>query len=190
VADPGPVRIRLAREADIPALVDAHARSWRASYGDLLPAGLIEDVLAARDARAERWRTRLADPSDPGAFLVAEIAGQAVGLAITGPSRDEDGDAATGEVYAIYLDPGVIGRGVGRALFAAAVADLVSRGFERAILWVLSDNMRARRFYEAAGWRPDGATKRDVRDGGTLDGTRYRRELPRRGGGKLPPPPG
>jgi GNAT superfamily N-acetyltransferase len=176
VADPGWVRIRPAVEADIPALLDAHARSWRASYGDLLPAGLIEDVLAARDARGQRWRTRLADPSDPGVFLVAEVAGRVVGLAITGPSRDEDADPATGEVYAIYLDPDVIGRGVGRALFAAAVADLASLGFERATLWVLTGNARARRFYEAAGWQADGATKREVRDVGTLDETRYRLE--------------
>lgn len=171
------VRIRLATEADIPAMIEGHAKSWRDTYGTLLPAALIENVVAARDARAERWRTRLADDASPGAFLVAEVDGRVVGLATTGPSRDDDADEATGEVYSIYLDPDVIGRGVGRTLFAAAVADLVSRGFSRGTLWVLTGNARARRFYEAAGWRPDGATKRDVRADGTLEETRYRREL-------------
>jgi RimJ/RimL family protein N-acetyltransferase len=33
------------------------------------------------------------------------------------------------------------------------MADL---GFGSAMLWVLEDNARARAFYEAAGWRPDG----------------------------------
>jgi RimJ/RimL family protein N-acetyltransferase len=28
-------------------------------------------------------------------------------------------------------------------------------------LWVLEDNPRARRFYEAAGWSTDGRTKED-----------------------------
>jgi GNAT superfamily N-acetyltransferase len=116
----------------------------------------------------------MADASYPGIFLAAEVNGRVAGVAATGPSRDSDATVNTGEVYSIYLDPEVIGQGVGRVLFAAAVDDLASRGFRTGTLWVLTDNQRARRFYEAAGWRPDGATKRDVRADGTLDETRYR----------------
>jgi hypothetical protein len=35
-------------------------------------------------------------------------------------------------------------------------------GFEEAVLWVLDDNPRARRFYELAGWRLNGAVKEDT----------------------------
>ena len=35
-----------------------------------------------------------------------------------------------------------------------------SAGFRRATLWVIEENAEARRFYEAAGWRPDGLAKR------------------------------
>jgi len=45
----------------------------------------------------------------------------------------------------------VIGIGVGRALFAHAVDELLSRGYGPLTLWVLEDNVRAQRFYEAAG---------------------------------------
>jgi L-amino acid N-acyltransferase YncA len=55
--------------------------------------------------------------------------------------------------------PAASGSASGRALFARAVADLRARGFEAATLWVLRDNQRARRFYEAAGWRLDGSPK-------------------------------
>ena len=48
-------------------------------------------------------------------------------------------------------------------MMAAAVGHLVEGGFERAVLWVLRDNPRARRFYERAGWTLTGAT------GGTLE---------------------
>jgi hypothetical protein len=34
--------------------------------------------------------------------------------------------------------------------------ELRALGHEQAVLWVLEDNPRARRFYEIAGWSPDG----------------------------------
>ena len=39
------------------------------------------------------------------------------------------------------------------------VGRLREDGLEEAILWVLEDNPRTRRFYELAGWRLDGAVK-------------------------------
>jgi hypothetical protein len=62
-------------------------------------------------------------------------------------------------------------------LLDAAIGDIVAHRFAAAILWVLDTNERARRFYEAAGWRPDGGTKREDRPGGTLNEIRYRRSL-------------
>lgn len=35
---------------------------------------------------------------------------------------------------------------------------LHSQGFTDAVVWVLRDNPRARRFYERNGWSPTGAT--------------------------------
>ena len=64
-----------------------------------------------------------------------------------------------GEVYAIYLEPAMIGRGLGRALLRHAVGQLRASGFEQAILWVLESNARGRRFCEAVGWCADGAVK-------------------------------
>jgi GNAT superfamily N-acetyltransferase len=60
-------------------------------------------------------------------------------------------------VYAIYVREAVAGTGVGRAMFAAAEQALGTLGFDTGVLWVLEANERARRFYEAAGWRADGA---------------------------------
>jgi hypothetical protein len=44
-------------------------------------------------------------------------------------------------------------------------------------LWVLDTNTRARRFYEIAGFRSDGAVKVDDRDGFRLREVRYRLPL-------------
>jgi ribosomal protein S18 acetylase RimI-like enzyme len=71
------------------------------------------------------------------------------------------------ELYAIYLDQAVVGRGIGRALLAQALADLRRRGYQSAMLWVLATNARARRFYEAAGWRADGVTRTEHHPSGS-----------------------
>lgn len=177
------VTIRPATADDVDAMVEAHARSWLAAYPGLLPEQLIATVIETKRERTGRWRARIADTTIRGATLVADVDGQVAGLVFTGPSRDDDAAGDTGEVWAIYLDPAVIGRGVGRALLTAAVEDLAGRGFAAATLWVLVSNARARRFYEAAGFCPDGATRTELRPDGRLDEVRYRRDLPGPGPG-------
>ncbi|MEA2478037.1 MAG: hypothetical protein QOC87_2236, partial [Actinomycetota bacterium] len=48
---------------------------------------------------------------------------------------------------------------IGVALMDVAMGELRKRGFTSGVLWVLEGNARARRFYEAGGWRPDGGRK-------------------------------
>ncbi len=169
------LKVRPARPADAAAMARAHARSWRATYTGLLPDAVIDEVVAAEPERVERWRARLGEPAEGRGSFVAEVDGRIVGSAFWGPCRDPGASRDTGEVYGIYLDPDVIGRGIGRQLFAAAVDALIAAGFARGVLWVLDTNRRARRFYEAAGWRPDGLTKVDERPAGVLHELRYAR---------------
>jgi GNAT superfamily N-acetyltransferase len=49
-------------------------------------------------------------------------------------------------------------------------------GYASIALWVLRDNRRARRFYERAGFTPDGATNVLTRLGSVIE-LRYRRSL-------------
>ena len=70
------------------------------------------------------------------------------------------------------------GKGVGRALFTRTVDELWRSGFARATLWVLDTNTRARRFYAAAGWSPDGAIKLEERPGFVMRELRYGISVP------------
>lgn len=81
-----------------------------------------------------------------------------------------------GELYAIYTDPAWWSTGTGRSLMAASVRGLQEAGYQRAVLWVLAANARARRFYEIAGWAPDGADNVLAGLGGVLE-VRYARSL-------------
>jgi GNAT superfamily N-acetyltransferase len=150
------VPIREATAADARAIAEVHVRSWRWAYRGLIPDDFLEKLSV--DDREPVWGEMLADPTPRWGCLVAEdAAGRVVGFASFGPPKDEPATPhGAGEVYAIYLEEAVAGTGVGRDLFAFATDALRGFGFERALLWVLAANDRARRFYEKAGWSWDG----------------------------------
>lgn len=161
--------LRRALPSDAAALGHVVVEGWRAAYTGLMP----EAILAAHrvEDRAANFQQRLEAGGAERCFLV-ESDGEVVGFVWIGPSRDEDAGEA-GEIYALYLLPSCWGRGLGRALFQRACEELAASGHRAVTLWVLDDNARGRRFYEAAGMRADGATKIEVDRGFELPHLRY-----------------
>jgi GNAT superfamily N-acetyltransferase len=88
------------------------------------------------------------------------------------------GNAESGNIWALFVDPAHERRGYGRVLHDTMVEWLFSRGLER--LWLTTEpGTRAQRFYEAAGWERIG-----LMDSGELRferrATRSAKPLPRR----------
>ena len=169
------VTVRLASAADADAIGRVQVESWRAAYAGLLP----DEAVAGFDVASRRqlWREWLSGPPRPrSATFVVEDAGEVVGFAGIGPSRDPDGGEQA-ELYTIYLLPSCWGRGVGRALMLRAEEAMRGSGFRTAVLWVLDGNERGERFYRAAGWERDGQTKVDQFQGETITEVRYRKRL-------------
>lgn len=83
----------------------------------------------------------------PGRVLLAEQAGEAVGVAAI--------DACW--LHGFYVVPEAWGTGVAQTLHDAALAAMPDCAEIK--LWVLEENRRARRFYEKNGWRPNGETR-------------------------------
>lgn len=155
--------IRPGTPDDAEAVARVHVQTWQAAYAHALPRERLTALSV--EERAELWRRR-----PP---LVAEIDGEIVGFVSVGPSRGED----AGELYAIYVHPDNWGTGVGRALIEAGEECLRELGHEHALLWVLDDNPRARRFYEIAGWSADGTARHVELFGFELSEVRYRKKL-------------
>jgi GNAT superfamily N-acetyltransferase len=59
---------------------------------------------------------------------------------------------ANGDLARLHVHPSRWGEGIGRRLHDAAVAELRERGHQRAGLWVIERNERARALYERSGW--------------------------------------
>jgi ribosomal protein S18 acetylase RimI-like enzyme len=151
--------VRLARPDDAEAIADAHVRGWLAAYRGLVPDSVLDGLSVER--RTAFWRDTITSETaavSTARTWVVEEAGKVRGFASTGAIRDQpDGLAGAGEIFAIYLAPEGRGRGLGRALFGHIVDDLRRRAFDPIVVWVFEANGDTRRFYEAAGFRVDGA---------------------------------
>ena len=172
------MEVRPARIDDAARVAEIHVLGWQGGYRGLLPQEYLDGLDPAD--RLSRWIQSLRgfDWSRGGCFVVAGDDGLLAGFASVGQSRDDDAESGeVGEVMAIYLTPDSWGKGLGRELMGAALTHLRGVGYADVTLWVLDTNARARRFYEAAGFRPDGAMKVDDSLGFPLRKARYRRSL-------------
>jgi GNAT superfamily N-acetyltransferase len=80
---------------------------------------------------------------DAGGAWVAEMESRISGFAIV--------EGSTGNVWAIFVEPGAEGQGVGRALHERMLQWSREQGLER--LWLTTDrDTRAENFYRQLGW--------------------------------------
>ncbi|MEV6957929.1 GNAT family N-acetyltransferase [Streptomyces sp. NPDC051207] len=161
--------------ADCEGVAEVRVRGWQSAYRGLMPQPYLDALDVAEDAA--RRRALLARGDARVVDLVAELDGEITGWAAHGPYRDGDGTARDAELYALYVRPDRIGQGIGRALLAESVRRCAGRG--RMLLRVLRDNARARRFYERAGFRADGAEEAFEAAGVAVPEVRYVKVLPR-----------
>ena len=162
--------IRPARPADAREIAEVHVRTWQAAYRHAFPAEVLDNLSV--DEREELWREHL---ERGRAAWVALDEARIAGFVSVGPSRTEED---TGELYAIYVEPEAWGSGAAHELMTAARDWFAQEGYATAMLWVLADNPRARRFYEREGWRAEG-TRIETLHGIDVEEALYRLALTR-----------
>lgn len=138
------------RPEDIPAVQRAARRTWSDTYRDTIPEPVQEKFLAHAYSEAALKRRMERD-----FFLVAEIDGEVVGFADFQP-------ISRAEVYlgAIYILPEHQSVGVGQRLLKAGIEKFPTSA--KTTLKVEHGNDRARRFYEAHGFRVIGGSTEDL----------------------------
>ena len=164
------MQVRTATIDDAFAIEQIRVRGWRSAYRHVFPPEELDRMTVDES----RWRLRFREPPSGWTVLVATRDDDAVaGFAALGPSRD---GGRLGELYAIYVDPDDWSTGAGTALIVRT-EELLADVYDEAILWVLEENPRARRFYEGAGWTADGGRQMFERFGVRAPEVRYRKAL-------------
>ncbi|MBS0662581.1 MAG: GNAT family N-acetyltransferase [Verrucomicrobia bacterium] len=151
------MQVRRATPADARAIAEVHVASWQSAYRGLFPDSVLDNLSVAE--RERMWAARLVEPAT---IWVAGPSGQISGFVYACPSRDADTPPpAFGEIAALYVHPAAWGTGCGRALCQAALAHFREAPAQSVIVWALSGNRAARRFYESQGFVTDDG-RRDI----------------------------
>ncbi|WP_461072886.1 GNAT family N-acetyltransferase [Streptomyces pseudoechinosporeus] len=140
--------------ADCPRVAEIRVRGWQTAYKGMMPQPYLDRLDLADEV--SRRRTHFEQAGEGVVNLVAEWSGEVVGWSCHGPYRDGELPTKDAELYAIYVHPDHVSHGVGQALLRESTTRCATAGHDRMLLWVLKENARARRFYERAGFTPDG----------------------------------
>jgi GNAT superfamily N-acetyltransferase len=190
------VVIRSASTADAAQIAVVMRDSWFAAYDGIIAPAIIDRATAPdggarvrQSFRMRPWQRMIAAVArQPGQTQADTAAPGIIGYASFGPERDvldmlwpypltsagSGGEVA--ELYALYVHPAWWSTGTGRALMDQVLAKVRATGYGCITLWVLEANARARRFYQRAGFIPDGA-RHVLDDLGGVTEIRYRRGL-------------
>lgn len=168
------IRIRPADPSDGPPIARVRAETWRVAYAGVIPADRLAELTAPEAvARDGAWRAGrpmdgvlVAEAEEPDEAGAQADGDALIGFAAFGPERDEDyqpgqplrepPDHHRAELYGIYVLPSRWSTGTGRALMDGVLSLTGQAGYTDISLWVLEANIRARRFYEKAGFRLTG----------------------------------
>lgn len=147
--------IRRAGPADAETLAALGARTFAETFAHLYDPEDLQAFLAQAYG-VQSARMDLANPAR--ASWLVEAGGEAVGYASVGPCGlpHPDVTPGCGELKRIYFLKDRQGGGLGRALFARAMAWLQASGPRNVWIGVWSENFGAQRFYERHGFEKIG----------------------------------
>jgi len=141
------LNVRKARPADAESVARIYVSAWRDTYPLILPSRILLGMTV--EGQAARWRNAIAIAAREAVYVAETDKGTILGMSSMGRARDS-GLGYDAEIYTLYVDPMMTGRGVGRALLAGSFNALSERGHTRCVIWAHAKNP-ARFFYEAMG---------------------------------------
>jgi ribosomal protein S18 acetylase RimI-like enzyme len=128
------------------------------------------------EVSAEAWARTFAERAQGDhlreVLLVADDDANDLIAVVFGTEADDDNSGSVAEIVVLYVLPGRQRQGIGRLLMVEAGKELITLGFTRLQIVVLTANLPARRFYEAMGGQEIGQRTIDE-DGYLLPGTVY-----------------
>ncbi len=144
---------------DLDTVVKIHCEGWRDAYKGFMD----EDYISRKNGtRRAKWESILAESPAEKHFLIRDGDVPVGMISLDSPREGADGE--TYEIFGLYILPEQMRKGYGRAAVALAEEKIRGVGYGKISLWVLEPNERARRFWEAMGFAPDGTEKTSYYD--------------------------
>ena len=159
--------VRRMVESDCKAIGELYTAAWKEGYKGLLPQKYLDELTPDKINRV----------IDDGSFVVLD--GERIAAHCHARAADEPEWRGWGEIHTMYTHPDYWRNGYGTAVFKRAEEWLYERGFNEVYLYVLEGNERAKRFYKAQGFFPNGGTLCCEIGGVIVTDNRYTKFYPR-----------
>lgn len=143
-----PMAVRPSVESDVPAMLAIYEHHVRHGQSELDAEFMAPDPL--RDDDIKRRRKNMLRRRLP--HLVAERGGAVVGYAYAVPFRKRPAYRYAVK-HSIYVHPGHLHSGIGRALLPALIESCTQEGFRQMFAYIDASNMASRNLHEAFGFR-------------------------------------
>lgn len=147
--------IRKAEKGDEVSLAYIQTESWKAAF-----KGILQDEMLDKCTEMEptiRMYRKLLD-ADKGNGYILEVDGRPHCIAWWDRSRTES-VSEYAELICIHSLQDNWRKGYGSKMLNRVLHDMIKEGYDRGMLWVFRDNIRARKFYEANGFVTHGMIK-------------------------------
>lgn len=148
-------RIRRVKQEDASTLAMIQTTSWKTAFRSIISDNDLEN-LTNTEKVTTMYHRLLTEGKGNG--YIGEIDGNAHCIAYWDSARDADMPQYA-EIICIHSLPDNWRKGFGGQMMDRILSDISQAGFEKVMLWVFTENFRARAFYEAKGFRPTDKTK-------------------------------
>lgn len=147
--------IRKVQQGDELNLAYIQIESWKAAFQDILSAEILQQATDLTHATA--IYKQLLDENIGNGYIL-EVNSQPHCIAWWGKARDNDmSDYA--ELICIHSLQDNWRKGCGTQMMNRIMDDMKAAGYDKVMLWVFTNNVRARKFYESCGFVTYGKVK-------------------------------
>ncbi len=147
--------IRKVQQGDELNLAYIQIESWKAAFQDILSAEILQQATDLTHATA--MYKQLLDENIGNGYIL-EVNSQPHCIAWWGKARDNDmSDYA--ELICIHSLQDNWRKGCGTQMMNRIMDDMKAAGYDKVMLWVFTNNVRARKFYESCGFVTYGKVK-------------------------------
>ena len=148
--------IRRVQQGDEHTLAYIQTESWKAAFVGIVPADLLEKCTEI--TRAESMYSRLLNESEGNGYIL-EVDSQAHCIAYWDASREGDMPGYA-EIICIHSLQDKWHQGYGSQMMKQILSDIKASGFDKVMLWVFEENIRAIDFYKKHGFISNGRSQK------------------------------
>ncbi len=146
------VSIRRAKIGDEKILAYIQTESWKAAFGEIIPAELLSKCTDVE--RAAKMYKKLLEECKGNGYIL-ELDGKPHCIAWWDATREKD-MAGFAELICIHSLKDNWHKGYGKMMMERLLYDVKSGGYSKIMLWVFDNNARAIKFYKANGFAASG----------------------------------